>query len=86
MRVDEGLRRTELALIDARDSATGRQAYVQGTPLSVWEVAALLHEYGGDAQASTSCRSRRGTMKNDSAFPTPSRSRSSSTTRPLALL
>jgi hypothetical protein len=26
----------------------GRQAYVQGTSLAVWEVAALLREYRGD--------------------------------------
>jgi hypothetical protein len=46
--VDEGLRRAEFTFIDFRDSAMGRQAYVQGTSLAVWEVAALLREYRGD--------------------------------------
>jgi uncharacterized protein (DUF433 family) len=48
MLVDEGLRRSEFAFIDFRASGMGRQAYVQGTSLSVWEVAALLRAYGGD--------------------------------------
>jgi hypothetical protein len=46
--VDEGLRRAEFAFIDFRDSAMGRQAYVQGTSLAVWEVVALLREYRDD--------------------------------------
>ena len=36
--VEEGLRRSEFAFIDFRDSAAGRQAYVQGSSLAVWEV------------------------------------------------
>jgi hypothetical protein len=48
MLVDEGLRRAEFAFIDFRDSGMGRQAYVQGTSLAVWEVVALLREYEGD--------------------------------------
>ncbi|MGC2617595.1 MAG: hypothetical protein WA414_01055, partial [Acidobacteriaceae bacterium] len=36
--VEEGLRRSEFALIDFRDSAAGRQAYIQGSTLAVWEV------------------------------------------------
>jgi hypothetical protein len=34
--VEEGLRRSEFAYIDFRDSA-GRQAYVQGSTLAVWK-------------------------------------------------
>ena len=49
--VEEGLRRTEFAFIDFRDSAAGRQAYVQGSSVAVWELALLLRSYEGDAQA-----------------------------------
>src|SRR6202451_846378 len=43
--VEEGLRRSEFAFIDFRDSAAGRQAFVQGSTLAVWEVALLLRAY-----------------------------------------
>ena len=43
--VEEGLRRSEFAFIDFRDSAVGRQAYVQGSTLAVWEVMSLVHSY-----------------------------------------
>ena len=43
--VEEGLRRAEFAFIDFRDSAAGRQAYVQGTTLAVWEVMLLFRSY-----------------------------------------
>jgi hypothetical protein len=49
--VEEGLRRAEFAFIDFRDSAAGRQAYVQGSTLAVWEVALLLRAYKQDAAA-----------------------------------
>jgi hypothetical protein len=49
--VEEGLRRAEFAFIDFRDSAAGRQAYVQGSTLAVWEVAMLLRVYKQDAPA-----------------------------------
>jgi hypothetical protein len=49
--VEEGLRRAEFAFIDFRDSAAGRQAYVQGSALAVWEVALLLRAYKQDAAA-----------------------------------
>jgi len=47
--VEEGLRRSEFAFIDFRDSAAGRQAYVQGSSLAVWEVMLLLRNYKADA-------------------------------------
>jgi hypothetical protein len=49
--VEEGLRRAEFAFIDFRDSAAGRQAYVQGSTLAVWEVAMLLRAHKQDAAA-----------------------------------
>src|ERR1700693_3691613 len=47
--VEEGLRRSEFAFIDFRDSAAGRQACLQGSSLAVWEVMMLLRRYTGDA-------------------------------------
>jgi len=45
--VEEGLRRSEFAFIDFRDSAAGRQAYLQGSSLAVWEVMLLVQSYKG---------------------------------------
>lgn len=49
--VEEGLRRSEFAFIDFRDSAAGRQAYIQGSSLAVWEVILLVRGYRNDAGA-----------------------------------
>jgi uncharacterized protein (DUF433 family) len=49
--VEEGLRRSEFAYIDFRDSAAGRQAYMQGSRLAVWQVAELLRGYKQNAEA-----------------------------------
>ena len=49
--VEEGLRRSEFAFIDFRDSVIGRQAYVQGSSLAVWEVMLLYRGYQNDLQA-----------------------------------
>ncbi len=49
--VEEGLRRSEFAFIDFRDSAAGRQAYVQGSSLAVWEVMLLVKSYKNDLTA-----------------------------------
>jgi hypothetical protein len=46
--VEEGLRRSEFSLIDFRDSPAGRQAYVQGSSLAVWEVMMIVRAYKGD--------------------------------------
>jgi uncharacterized protein (DUF433 family) len=43
--VEEGLRRSEFAFIDFRDSAAGRQAYIQGSTLAVWEILLLVQSY-----------------------------------------
>ena len=49
--VEEGLRRSEFAFIDFRDSPVGRQAYIQGSSLTVWEIIMLARGYKGDAAA-----------------------------------
>ncbi len=49
--VEEGLRRSEFAFIDFRDSPAGRQACVQGSSLAVWEIMLLLRAYKGDVAA-----------------------------------
>lgn len=49
--VEEGLRRSEFAFLDFRDSPAGRQACIQGSTLAVWEVVLLLHSYGQDVPA-----------------------------------
>ena len=49
--VEEGLRRSEFAFIDFRDSPAGRQAYIQGSSLAVWEVVMVAQDYAHDAAA-----------------------------------
>jgi uncharacterized protein (DUF433 family) len=49
--VEEGLRRSEFAFIDFRDSTAGRQACIQGSTLAVWEVMLLLRSYKGSIPA-----------------------------------
>lgn len=48
--VEEGLRRSDFALIDFRDSPVGRQAYLQGSTLAVWEVLLIVRDNKGDAR------------------------------------
>jgi hypothetical protein len=45
--VEEGLRRSEFAFLDFRDSPAGRQAYIQGSTLAIWEVMLLVRSYKG---------------------------------------
>lgn len=49
--VEEGLRRSEFAFLDFRDSPAGRQAYIQGSTLAVWEVVILVRSYKGSVAA-----------------------------------
>jgi uncharacterized protein (DUF433 family) len=49
--VEEGLRRSEFAFIDFRDSAAGRQACIQGSTLAVWEILLLVRSYQGSVPA-----------------------------------
>jgi hypothetical protein len=51
--VEEGLRRSEFAFMDFRDSAGGRQAYIQGSTLTVWEVLLFVQSYRADVYAVT---------------------------------
>ncbi|MGC2488688.1 MAG: hypothetical protein WA412_08435 [Candidatus Sulfotelmatobacter sp.] len=46
--VEEGLRRSEFAFVDFRDSAAGRQACLQGSSLAVWEVMLIVQSYKGN--------------------------------------
>jgi hypothetical protein len=52
--IEEGLRRDEFAFIDFRDSPVGRQAYIQGSTLAVWEVVWLARHYKNSIQK-TAC-------------------------------
>ena len=36
--------------MELRDSAVGRQAYLVGRRLAVWQVVALTRDFGGDAE------------------------------------
>ncbi len=47
--VEEGLRRSEFAFVDFRDSTVGRQAYVQGSTLAIWEIMMVARGYKNDA-------------------------------------
>ncbi len=49
--VEEGLRRSEFAFIDFRDSTAGRQACIQGSSLAVWEIMLLVRSYKHDLTA-----------------------------------
>lgn len=49
--VEEGLRRSEFAFIDFRDSPAGRQACIQGSSLAVWEIMLLVRSYNADVAA-----------------------------------
>ena len=49
--VEEGLRRSEFAFVDFRDSVAGRQAHMQGSSLAVWEVVLLVQSYKADVAA-----------------------------------
>ena len=52
--IDEALRMADHPLIEFRDSLVGRQAYVRGSSLAVWEVMMLLRERGHDVQKTAS--------------------------------
>jgi uncharacterized protein (DUF433 family) len=49
--VEEGLRRSEFAFIDFRDTPAGRQACIQASSLAVWEIVLLLRGHQGDVAA-----------------------------------
>ena len=49
--VEEGLRRSEFAFLDFRDSPAGQRAYIQRNTLAMWEVMLLLRSYKGNVAA-----------------------------------
>ena len=48
--IEELLRMSELAFVEFRDSFVGRQAYIKGSSLAVWEVIMILRAYDGDVK------------------------------------
>jgi hypothetical protein len=48
--VEEGLRHAEFPAVEFRDSDSGRQAYVVGSSLAVWEVVMIDESYGHSAE------------------------------------
>ena len=52
--LEESLRQRDFAFVEFRDSAVGRQAYLQGTRLAVWQLAWLARYFGGDVSKAAS--------------------------------
>ena len=50
MRVEESLRQAEFGYIEFRPSPQGRQAYVRGSTLAVWEVILVARAFDLDAE------------------------------------
>ena len=46
--LEEALRRAEFGHIQFRNSPSGRQAYVLGTGMAVWEVIMVARTFGGN--------------------------------------
>jgi uncharacterized protein (DUF433 family) len=46
--LSESIRRADFAFIEFRDSAAGRQAYIQGTRLAVWQAITVLRAHDGN--------------------------------------
>ena len=46
--LSESIRRSDFAFIEFRDSASGRQACIQGTRLAVWQAVTVLRSYDGN--------------------------------------
>ena len=46
--LSESIRRADFAFIEFRDSADGRQAYIQGTRLAVWQAITVLRSHDSD--------------------------------------
>ncbi len=50
MLIEDNLRAEEHAFIQFRDSPAGRQAYIIGSSLAVWEVMLLVENFDGQAE------------------------------------
>jgi hypothetical protein len=48
--IEEGLRHAEFPAVEFREADSGRQAYVVGSSLAVWEVAMIDESYGHNAE------------------------------------
>jgi uncharacterized protein (DUF433 family) len=46
--VEEALREREFAFIEFRETVVGRQAYIDGSRLPVWQVVWIARDYDGD--------------------------------------
>ena len=46
--LSESIRRADFAFIEFRDSAAGRQPYIQGTRLGVWQAITVLRAHDGN--------------------------------------
>ena len=49
--LEEAMRHEQFPLVEFRDSSIGRQAYVAGSSLAVWEVVAIGKEYAMESAA-----------------------------------
>lgn len=52
--IEEGLREAEFPLIEFRDSPVGRQAYLKGSTLAVWEVILIAQRLEMDPERTAS--------------------------------
>src|SRR5262245_58377301 len=50
MLLEESLREAEFAEIEYRDSPIGRQPYMKGSGLAIWEVIMIAKQYGMDME------------------------------------
>src|SRR5438874_870701 len=48
--IEEGLRQVEFAYIEFRNSPVGRQAYIKGSTLAVWEVISVAESHELDVK------------------------------------
>jgi uncharacterized protein (DUF433 family) len=48
--VEEALREREFAFIEFRETAVGRDAFIRGTRLKVWQIVSFLQDCEGDIQ------------------------------------
>lgn len=53
MLLEESLREAEFACIEYRDSPIGRQPYMKGSGLAIWEVVMIAKQYDMDAERMT---------------------------------
>ena len=48
--LEESLREAEFAFVEYRDSPIGRQPYMKGSGLAIWEVIMIAQDFGMDAE------------------------------------